>query len=214
MSDLPERYRFLEGARVVPVIVIDDIDDALPIARALVAGGLTNLEVTLRTDCALDAIAAISESVEGATVGAGTVLNGIQLDAARSAGAKFIVSPGVLPDLLSTCAERNIPLLPGAVTASEVMMALDYGYRILKFFPAGTSGGPAAIKALGGPFVDVRFMPTGGINLNNLKDYLSLKNVIAAGGSWMLPSDMIARKDWGGIETLARQAVTAANAID
>jgi 2-dehydro-3-deoxyphosphogluconate aldolase/(4S)-4-hydroxy-2-oxoglutarate aldolase len=133
------------------------------------------------------------------------------LHAARGAGAHFIVSPGVTPSLLSHCAEHDIPLLPGAVTASEVMLALEHGFQLLKFFPAGTSGGPAAIKALGGPFAGVRFMPTGGVSLSNLQDYLSLPNVIAVGGSWMLPADKLATRDWGGIQELAAQAASAAH---
>ncbi len=210
MTTLPDRYAFLDNALVVPVMVIDRIEHAVPLARALVEGGLTNLEITLRTDCALDAIRAIVDQVPDAVVGAGTVLNIAQLESALAAGAEFIVSPGMTEALLSRCAAQQVALLPGAVTASEVMTALAHGFSVLKFFPAGTSGGPGAIKALGGPFKDVLFMPTGGVNPDNLADYLSLPNVLAAGGSWMIPQQLVADADWPAITRLAREAVALA----
>ena len=185
-----QSYDFLDDAPVIPVIAINQIEHAIPLARALVAGGIRNLEITLRTDCALDAIRLIAEEVEGAFVGAGTVCNAMQFEQAVSAGANFVVSPGSSAALFEVAAS-SVPLLPGAVTASEVMAAREAGYNILKFFPASTSGGAAAIKAFAGPFGDIRFIPTGGINLDNAIDYLSLNNVRAVGGSWLTPADAI-----------------------
>jgi 2-dehydro-3-deoxyphosphogluconate aldolase/(4S)-4-hydroxy-2-oxoglutarate aldolase len=192
-------------APIVPVIVVKDIAHAEPLARALVAGGLPALEVTLRTPCALDAIRAMAE-VEGGTVGAGTLLTPADVKAAKTAGAKFGVSPGLTERLVRACEDEGLPLLPGTVTASEVMQALEWGYDVLKFFPAATSGGAPAIKALGGPLPQVSFCPTGGISLANATDYLSLPNVLCAGGSWVAPDAKVQSGDWAGIETLAREA--------
>ncbi|WP_420344610.1 bifunctional 4-hydroxy-2-oxoglutarate aldolase/2-dehydro-3-deoxy-phosphogluconate aldolase [Paenirhodobacter sp.] len=192
-------------AQIVPVIVVKDIAHAEPLARALVAGGLPALEVTLRTPCALDAIRAMAE-VEGGTVGAGTLLTPADVKAAKAAGAKFGVSPGLTERLVRACEDEGLPLLPGTVTASEVMQALEWGYDVLKFFPAATSGGAPAIKALGGPLPQVSFCPTGGISLANATDYLSLPNVLCAGGSWVAPDAKVQSGDWAGIETLAREA--------
>ncbi len=192
-------------APIVPVIVVKDIAHAEPLARALVAGGLPALEVTLRTPCALDAIRAMAE-VEGGTVGAGTLLTPADVKAAKAAGAKFGVSPGLTERLVRACEDEGLPLLPGTVTASEVMQALEWGYDVLKFFPAATSGGAPAIKALGGPLPQVSFCPTGGISLANATDYLSLSNVLCAGGSWVAPDAKVQSGDWAGIETLAREA--------
>lgn len=192
-------------APIVPVIVVKDIAHAEPLARALVAGGLPALEVTLRTPCALDAIRAMAE-VEGGTVGAGTLLTPADVKAAKAAGAKFGVSPGLTERLVRACEDEGLPLLPGTVTASEVMQALEWGYDVLKFFPAATSGGAPAIKALGGPLPQVSFCPTGGISLANATDYLSLPNVLCAGGSWVAPDAKVQSGDWAGIETLAREA--------
>lgn len=192
-------------APIVPVIVVKDIAHAEPLARALVAGGLPALEVTLRTPCALDAIRAMAE-VEGGTVGAGTLLTPADVKAAKTAGAKFGVSPGLTERLVRACEDEELPLLPGTVTASEVMQALEWGYDVLKFFPAATSGGAPAIKALGGPLPQVSFCPTGGISLANATDYLSLPNVLCAGGSWVAPDAKVQSGDWAGIETLAREA--------
>ena len=169
------------------------------------AGGIRNLEITLRTDCALDAIRLIAQEVEGAFVGAGTVCNAMQFEQAVSAGANFVVSPGSSAALFEVAAS-SVPLLPGAVTASEVMAAREAGYNILKFFPASTSGGAAAIKAFAGPFGDIRFVPTGGINLDNAIDYLSLNNVRAVGGSWLTPADAINDERWDVITELAVNA--------
>ena len=200
-----QSYDFLDDAPVIPVIAINQIEHAIPLAQALVAGGIGNLEITLRTDCALDAIRLIAQEVEGAFVGAGTVCNAMQFEQAVSAGANFVVSPGSSAALFEVAAS-SVPLLPGAVTASEVMAAREAGYNILKFFPASTSGGAAAIKAFAGPFGDIRFVPTGGINLDNAIDYLSLNNVRAVGGSWLTPADAINDERWDVITELAVNA--------
>ncbi|MBN9590508.1 MAG: keto-deoxy-phosphogluconate aldolase [Alphaproteobacteria bacterium 64-11] len=180
----------LKRTRIVPVIVIRNAAHAVPLARALVAGGLNILEITLRTEGALDAIRAIAAEVKDAIVGAGTVINGDLLNKAVDAGARFIVSPGLTEDVANTARARGVPLLAGVVTASDIMRGLALGLSSFKFFPAETSGGAPAIKALGGPFPQVRFCPTGGVSPGNLSTYLSLPNVICAGGSWMVPSDL------------------------
>ncbi len=210
---LAEAYTFVTRAPVVPVMVINDIAQAVPMARALVAGGLTALEVTLRTACALEAIRAIAAEVEGADIGAGTVCSADQMRAAVTAGARFIVSPGSSAALFDTAGELDVPLLPGAVTASEVMRVREAGFPVVKFFPAATSGGAPAIKAFQGPFQDMLFVPTGGISLANLRDYLSLANVPAVGGSWILPGDAIANGDWETVTRLAREVVDFAAAL-
>ena len=210
---LPESYAFVKRAPVIPVMVIDDVAQAVPMARALVAGGLTALEITLRTDCALDAIRAIADEVEGADIGAGTVCNARQLSGAVAAGARFIVSPGSSDALFGAARELNVPLLPGAVTASEVMRVREAGFPVVKFFPAASSGGAAAIKAFQGPFGDMLFVPTGGINLANVQDYLCLDNVPAVGGSWIMPSDAIASGNWQTLTKLAREAVNFAASL-
>ena len=200
-----QSHDFLDDAPVIPVIAINQIEHAIPLAQALVAGGIRNLEITLRTDCALDAIRLIAQEVEGAFVGAGTVCNAMQFEQAVSAGANFVVSPGSSAALFEVAAS-SVPLLPGAVTASEVMAAREAGFNILKFFPASTSGGAAAIKAFAGPFGDIKFVPTGGIHLDNAIDYLSLNNVRAVGGSWLTPADAINDERWDVITELAVNA--------
>ena len=192
-------------ACVVPVRVIDDLAHAAPLARALVAGGLPALEVTLRTPCALDAIRAMAE-VPGGVVGAGTLFTPADVKAAKAAGAKFGVSPGATPRLLDACAEYGLPLLPGAVTASEVMALLELGYTVQKFFPAEQSGGAAFLKSIGSPIPHVSFCPTGGIGLKNAPDYLGLKNVLCVGGSWVAPKDAMVAGNWAAITALAAQA--------
>ncbi len=196
------------GATVVPVVVIDDRAAAVPLARALVAGGLKVIEITLRTGAALDAIAAIAKEVEDAVVGAGTVLSKGQFVAAEKAGARFMVSPGVGPDVLAAAADSHVPLMPGAATASEVMTLMDEGYTIQKFFPAGPAGGIAYLKALASPLPAISFCPTGGIDAGNARDYLALPNVVAVGGSWVTPADAIKSGDWARIEKLAREAAS------
>ncbi|RKT34276.1 2-dehydro-3-deoxyphosphogluconate aldolase/(4S)-4-hydroxy-2-oxoglutarate aldolase [Roseovarius halotolerans] len=192
-------------APVIPVLVIEDATQAAPLAQALVAGGLPVLEVTLRTPAALEAIAAVSK-VKGAIVGAGTVLTPEDALAARAAGAQFAVSPGSTPRLLEACEALDLPLLPGAVTATEAMLLLERGYDMLKFFPAEASGGIAILKALAGPLPNVSFCPTGGVSLANAGDYLRLPNTVCVGGSWVAPDDAIDARDWERITGLARDA--------
>ena len=192
-------------APVVPVLVIDDLAHARKLAEALVAGGLPALEVTLRTPVALDAIRAMAE-VPGGVVGAGTLLTPADVKAAKAAGAKFGVSPGATTRLLDACADYELPLLPGAATATEVMLLLELGYTVQKFFPAEQSGGAAYLKSIGSPIPQVSFCPTGGISLNNARDYLGLSNILCVGGSWVAPKDAMLRGDWAAITTLAREA--------
>jgi 2-dehydro-3-deoxyphosphogluconate aldolase/(4S)-4-hydroxy-2-oxoglutarate aldolase len=193
-------------APVIPVVIIDDARLAVPMARALVAGGIPTIEVTLRTPAALDAIRAIAGEVEGAIVGVGTVLNARDLHAAQLAGARFAVSPGVSPGLLDAADDSALPLLPGAATASEVMRLLERGYTHLKFFPAVPAGGHKLLGAWASPLPQVRFCPTGGISLSSAVDFLDLPNVLCVGGSWLTPADKLAAGDWAGIELLAREA--------
>ncbi|MGB3279924.1 MAG: bifunctional 4-hydroxy-2-oxoglutarate aldolase/2-dehydro-3-deoxy-phosphogluconate aldolase [Pseudorhodobacter sp.] len=192
-------------APVVPVLVVEDVSTAQGLAKALVAGGLPALEVTLRTPCALDAIRAMAD-VDGGIVGAGTLLTPDDVKAAKAAGAKFGVSPGATAKLLEACAEYDLPLLPGAATATEVMTLLELGYSVQKFFPAEASGGAPALKSIGAPIPQVRFCPTGGISLKNARDYLGLSNVMCVGGSWVAPPAMVANRDWAGITALAAEA--------
>ena len=193
-------------APVVPVITIARLEDALPLARALADNGLPVLEVTLRTACALEAIALIARELPQACVGAGTVLNARDLDAVAHAGARFAISPGATEALYNAAAQGPIPLLPGIATASELMRGLEHGWQRFKFFPAESSGGVAALKGFGGPFAHVRFCPTGGIDAAKAPSYLALPNVACVGGSWMLPADALAAGDWERIGGLAREA--------
>lgn len=193
-------------APVIPVVIIDDVAHAVPMARALVAGGIPAIEVTLRTPVALDAIRAIANEVEGAVVGVGTVLTAKDLHAAEQAGARFAVSPGVSPNLLAAADNSALPLLPGAATASEVMSLLERGYRHLKFFPAVPAGGAKLLGAWASPLPQLRFCPTGGISLVSAPDFLALPNVLCVGGSWLTPNDKLKSGDWSGIEQLAREA--------
>jgi 2-dehydro-3-deoxyphosphogluconate aldolase / (4S)-4-hydroxy-2-oxoglutarate aldolase len=192
-------------APVVPVLVIDDLAHAAPLARALVAGGLPALEVTLRTSAAFDAIRAMAE-VPGGVVGAGTLLTPADVKAAKAAGAMFGVSPGATDRILDACAEYDLPLLPGAATASEIMALLEKGYTVQKFFPAEQAGGAAYLKSIGSPIPQVSFCPTGGISLKLAPDYLGLKNILCVGGSWVAPKDAMARGDWAAITELAAEA--------
>ena len=192
---------------VVPVLVISDVAHAVPIAKALIAGGIRVLEVTLRTASALDVIAKIAKEVPEALIGAGTVTNRAQLKQVQDAGALFAISPGMTPDLLAAGNEGNIALIPGISSISELMKAVDLGYTHLKFFPAEASGGVKALKAIGGPFPDIAFCPTGGISPDNYRDYLALPNVRCAGGSWLVPEDAVLAGDWDRITELAKQAV-------
>lgn len=192
-------------APVVPVLVVDDVAKARGLAEALVKGGLPALEVTLRTPAALDAIRAMAE-VPGGVVGAGTLLTPADVKAAKAAGAKFGVSPGATDRLIDACAEADLPLLPGAATATEVMILLEKGFTVQKFFPAEASGGAAALAAIGAPIPQVRFCPTGGVSMKNVGDYLKLSNVLCCGGSWVAPKAAVAAGDWAEVERLAREA--------
>jgi 2-dehydro-3-deoxyphosphogluconate aldolase/(4S)-4-hydroxy-2-oxoglutarate aldolase len=193
------------AAPVVPVLVIEDAAQAAPLAEALVAGGLPALEVTLRTPAALEAIRAMAR-VPGGIVGAGTLLTAADVAAAKAAGATFGVSPGATDALLQACEEADLPLLPGAATASEAMRLLARGYSVQKFFPAEANGGVPALKAIGAPIPQVRFCPTGGVTRANAPDYLALPNTLCVGGSWVAPKDKVISGDWSGIEALAREA--------
>ncbi|MDO6426874.1 bifunctional 4-hydroxy-2-oxoglutarate aldolase/2-dehydro-3-deoxy-phosphogluconate aldolase [Thalassotalea sp. 1_MG-2023] len=192
---------------VVPVLVIKNVEDALPIAEALLAADVKVLEVTLRTPAALDVIKTIAKELPEAVVGAGTVTNRELLQRSADAGAKFAISPGLTKDLLQAGNEGDCALIPGISSISELMDGIDYGYDHFKFFPAEASGGVKAIQSIGGPFPDIRFCPTGGINLNNIKNYLALQNVMCCGGSWLVSDEIIAGKDWGKITELAKQAL-------
>jgi len=193
-------------APVIPVVVIEDTGQAIPLARALVAGGLKVIEITLRTPAATAAIEAIAGEVEGAIVGAGTVLSKGQLVASARAGAQFIVSPGINDDLLKAADDSPVPWMPGSATPSEAMRLMDEGYTIQKFFPAEQSGGVRYLKALASVLPAVSFCPTGGVDAKNAADYLALGNVVCVGGSWVTPKDALAGGDFARIEGLAREA--------
>ncbi|GAA3426084.1 bifunctional 4-hydroxy-2-oxoglutarate aldolase/2-dehydro-3-deoxy-phosphogluconate aldolase [Streptosporangium sandarakinum] len=196
----------LDIAPVIPVVVIDDPETAVPLARALVAGGLPVIEVTLRTACALDAVARIAAEVPEAVVGAGTVRTPADVTASVAAGARFLVSPGSTPRLLDAMEEGGIPFLPGAATSSEVMALAERGLTEMKFFPAEAAGGMPYLKSLGGPLPEVRFCPTGGIRLQTAPEYLALANVGCVGGTWLTPADALAAGDYARIEKLAAEA--------
>ena len=195
----------MQAAAVIPVLVVEDARIAAPLAEALVAGRIVALEVTLRTPAALDVIRAMA-AVDGAIVGAGTVLNADDARRAIDAGARFLVSPGLTEPLARAAVELGVSLLPGVATAADIMRGLDLGLTRFKFFPAETSGGAAAVKAFGGPFAHVRFCPTGGITPANAASYLALGNVVCVGGSWLAPSDALAAGDWARVTGLARAA--------
>ncbi len=196
----------MHDAPVIPVIVLQDPQDAVPLARALAAGGIRMLEVTLRTPVALECIERIAKEVPEAVAGAGTIRSAADAQAAALAGARFGVSPGYTRAVGKACHDLGMPLLPGVATGSEIMMAQEDGYQQLKFFPALQAGGAPMLKAWQGPFGEVRFCPTGGIHAGNAAEFLSLANVACVGGSWIVPADAIAQKDWARIETLAREA--------
>ena len=202
----------LSSARLVPVVVLDDASDADDLAGALVAGGLPVAEVTFRTAAAQDSIRAMADRGD-ILVGAGTVLTAAQVDQAVAAGASFVVSPGLSRAVVERCQEHGVLVLPGAITATEIQAALELGLTTVKFFPAGTSGGAPAIKALSAPFVGVSFVPTGGVGPNNLGDYLSLPSVVAVGGSWMVPNTLVTAGDFAGIAQLTADAVALAASL-
>jgi 2-dehydro-3-deoxyphosphogluconate aldolase/(4S)-4-hydroxy-2-oxoglutarate aldolase len=200
----------MRDAPVIPVIVLSDAAHAVPLARALVAGGIRMLEVTLRTPAALACIEAIAREVPQAVAGAGTVRSAADAQAAAMAGARFAVSPGYSHAIGKACRDLGMPLLPGVATGSEIIAAQEDGYNALKFFPAMQAGGAAMLKAWQGPFGDVKFCPTGGITAANAPEFLALGNVVCVGGSWLTPSDAIARGDWARITQLAREAAQLA----
>ncbi len=198
--------KLLDGQPVIPVIRIERVADAAPLARALAAGGLRAIEITLRTKDALEAIRRVAAEVPEAIVGAGTILSPKQFHEAAEAGSRFIVSPGLTSNLIAAAADSPVPLLPGAITPGEIMTARDAGIDFLKFFPAEQAGGASFIKALASPIADVRFCPTGGITAANAADYLSLSNIVCVGGSWVAPDIYIKEGRWSEIEALARAA--------
>jgi len=198
--------KILSAAPVIPVVIIENLEDAVPLARALVAGGLPVIEITLRTALGLEAIRAIAAEVEGALVGVGTVMSPAQYGQAAQAGARFAVSPGLTPGLLEAAMDCGIPPLPGISTASEAMVLIERGFQFAKFFPAEPSGGAAFLSAIASPLPQLRFCPTGGISLASAPNYLKLPNVICVGGSWMVKPAAIAAGDWAGITAQAAEA--------
>jgi len=191
---------------VIPVIVIDNVEDAVPMAEALLEGGIRVLEVTLRSNCALQAIEAIAKNVPEAIVGAGTLRTKADATNAKIAGSQFAVSPGYSSNMGSICKEIDLPLLPGVSTGSEIMMANDDGYDFLKLFPAVAVGGVNLLKGFSGPFADVKFCPTGGVTIQNASDFLALPNVIVCGGTWLTPKEYVNQKNWAKITQLAKEA--------
>ncbi|KAA9001689.1 bifunctional 4-hydroxy-2-oxoglutarate aldolase/2-dehydro-3-deoxy-phosphogluconate aldolase [Affinibrenneria salicis] len=200
----------LKSGPVIPVIVVNKLEQAVPMAKALVAGGVKVLELTLRTDCAVEAIRAIAKEVPEAIVGAGTVTNPQQLADVTAAGAQFAISPGLTESLLKAAVAGPIPLIPGICSVSELMLGMDYGLREFKFFPAEANGGIKALQAIAGPFSQIRFCPTGGISPKNYRDYLALKSVLCVGGSWLVPADALESGDYARITEVAREAVAGA----
>ena len=196
----------MKTSPVVPVMVIDDLEKAVPLAKALVAGGLKVLEVTLRTECALAAVKAIAEQVPDAIVGTGTAVLPEHIEQSKAAGAQFVVSPGYTPALGAAAKAAGIPLLPGVATSSEIMMALQDGITELKFFPALQAGGIPMLKAFGGPFQQITFCPTGGVKPETAADFLALSNVACVGGTWVVPKDVISDGNWDEITRLAKEA--------
>lgn len=209
MKTLEEQ--FYEYA-VVPVVVLDDADDAAPLAEALIKGGLPCAEVTFRTEAAEESIRIMNKKYPDMLVGAGTVLTTEQVDRAVAAGAKFIVSPGFDPEIVDYCMEKNIPVFPGCVSPSEVAQAVKRGLKVVKFFPAEQAGGLAMLKAMAAPYTMLKFMPTGGINTKNLKEYLGFSKILCCGGSWMVKGDMIKNKEFDKITEITKEAVELAAA--
>ncbi|GMB92662.1 2-keto-3-deoxy-6-phosphogluconate aldolase [Helicobacter bizzozeronii] len=200
-------HQVLSTSPIVPVMVIEHAKDAVPLARALVAGGIKILEITLRTKQALESIRLIAKEVPEALVGAGTILNAQQLEEAQKAGARFAISPGLTPLLAKEAKQFDLPLIPGVAGASELMLALEHGFTHLKFFPAQAAGGVGMLKSLSGPFEGVYFCPTGGISLENMHSYLALKNVLCVGGSWLAPKDLVANGKWENITQIAQESL-------
>jgi 2-dehydro-3-deoxyphosphogluconate aldolase/(4S)-4-hydroxy-2-oxoglutarate aldolase len=211
MTDIARRQHDLRetltAAKVVPVLTIERVSDAVPLARALVAGGVRTLEITLRTAVAIEAAKAVIAEVPDAVVGIGTVLSAADFEQAQKLGARFTVSPGATPALLEAAAESHLPLLPGVATASEVMQAREHGFDTLKFFPAEQAGGRAMLRAWGGPFPDLRFCPTGGITEANAAEWFGEPSVLAIGGSWICPAASVRAGDWAGITAMCARAM-------
>ncbi|GAA9197652.1 bifunctional 4-hydroxy-2-oxoglutarate aldolase/2-dehydro-3-deoxy-phosphogluconate aldolase [Helicobacter pylori] len=197
----------LQISPIVPVVVIENIKDAVPLAQSLVEGGIQIIEVTLRSSCALEAIELIAKNVSKMRVGAGTILNPTQLEQAQNRGAEFLISPGLTIKLLEHAKKKDMPLIPGVSSSSEVMQALELGYSALKFFPAEYCGGVKLLNAFNGPFKGVKFCPTGGISIDNMHSYLSLENVLCVGGSWLTPKHLIQNKEWDKITEICKRSL-------
>lgn len=206
MSERFTALQIMHDKPVIPVIVLNDVAHAVPMARALLAGGLRMLEITMRTSAALACMRAITKDVPHAVVGAGTIRSAADAEAAASAGARFFVSPGYTHDVGLACREMRLPLLPGVATSSEIMMAQEDGFKQLKFFPAMQAGGVAMLKAWSGPFSDIKFCPTGGVTLQNAPELLALPNVEVVGGTWLTPQDLMERGEWAKITQMAKEA--------
>ncbi|GHP38547.1 ketohydroxyglutarate aldolase [Helicobacter pylori] len=197
----------LQISPIVPVVVIEDIKDAVPLAQSLIEGGIHIIEVTLRSSCALEAIELIAKNVPKMRVGAGTILNPTQLEQAQNRGAEFLISPGLTIKLLEYAKKKDMPLIPGVSSSSEVMQALELGYSALKFFPAEYCGGVKLLNAFNGPFKGVKFCPTGGISADNMHSYLNLENVLCVGGSWLTPKNLIQNKEWDKITEICKRSL-------
>ncbi|GAA8076322.1 bifunctional 4-hydroxy-2-oxoglutarate aldolase/2-dehydro-3-deoxy-phosphogluconate aldolase [Helicobacter pylori] len=197
----------LQISPIVPVVVIEDLNDAVPLAQSLIEGGIPIIEVTLRSSCALEAIELIAKNVPKMCVGAGTILNLTQLEQAQNRGAEFLISPGLTIKLLEHAKKKDMPLIPGVSSSSEVMQALELGYNALKFFPAEYCGGVKLLNAFNGPFKGVKFCPTGGVSADNMRSYLNLENVLCVGGSWLTPKDLIQNKEWDKITEICKRAL-------
>ncbi|GHS29191.1 ketohydroxyglutarate aldolase [Helicobacter pylori] len=197
----------LQISPIVPVVVIEDIKDAVPLAQSLIEGGIHIIEVTLRSSCALEAIELIAKNVPKMRVGAGTILNPTQLEQAQNRGAEFLISPGLTIKLLEYAKKKDMPLIPGVSSSSEVMQALELGYSALKFFPAEYCGGVKLLNAFNGPFKEVKFCPTGGISADNMRSYLNLENVLCVGGSWLTPKNLIQNKEWDKITEICKRSL-------
>ncbi|WP_041201144.1 bifunctional 4-hydroxy-2-oxoglutarate aldolase/2-dehydro-3-deoxy-phosphogluconate aldolase [Helicobacter pylori] len=197
----------LQISPIVPVVVIEDLKDAVPLAQSLIEGGIPIIEVTLRSSCALEAIELIAKNVPKMRVGAGTILNSAQLEQAQNRGAEFLISPGLTPSLLEYAKKKDMPLIPGVSSSSEVMQALELGYNALKFFPAEYCGGAKLLNAFNGPFKGVKFCPTGGISVDNMHAYLKLENVLCVGGSWLTPKNLVQNKEWDKIVEICKRAL-------
>ncbi|WP_120845888.1 bifunctional 4-hydroxy-2-oxoglutarate aldolase/2-dehydro-3-deoxy-phosphogluconate aldolase [Helicobacter pylori] len=197
----------LQISPIVPVVVIEDLSDAVPLAQSLIEGGIPIIEVTLRSNCALEAIELIAKNVPKMCVGAGTILNPTQLEQAQNRGAEFLISPGLTIKLLEHAKKKDMPLIPGVSSSSEIMQALELGYSALKFFPAEHCGGVKLLNAFNGPFKGVKFCPTGGVSVDNMHSYLNLENVLCVGGSWLTPKDLVQNKEWDKITEICKRAL-------